>query len=275
MDTLRHLLGPAKPLSPGALSPITRRTRVLTLAALLFIALFAWYLLWQSAAVMTTMRGHGLLFDLMLAMMQPQMATLYLCAASAMWVVMMLAMMTPAVLPVVATFWQIKRRSAYPMQSHALAFALGYLFVWCLFGVALSVAQWLLHRGAVLSMDMLAAGPVLSAALLIGAGMYQLTPSKLACLRHCQNPLSFLLTHWRDHLTGAARMGLTHGIYCLGCCWALMFLMFVGGVMSVGMMTLISVFILAERLLPASHWVTHVPGLVLVAWGAWLLALTL
>ncbi len=243
--------------------------RALAVAALTAVAAISWLLLWKSAALMTEMRGQGLLFDLMMAMMYPQAAPLYLLAASLMWTVMMLAMMTPAVLPLVATFWNMKRNGTPRQTSHGVAFAASYLFVWCAFGVLLSMTQWLLHRGAVLSTHLLAASPALGANFLISAGLYQLTPVKAACLRHCQNPMSFLLAHWRDGWRGALRMGFKHGFYCLGCCWALMLLMFVGGVMSVGVMALISVFILAERLLPPSRWTSYLPGMILVAWGAW------
>lgn len=220
--------------------------------------------------MMSTMRGHGLLFDLMLAMMQPQATAPYLAATSLMWVVMMLAMMTPAVLPVVLTFWRLTRGAAEHRSRDGVLFGVSYLVVWCGFGVLASLLQWALHRGALLDTQLLAAtAPVLGAGLAITAGLYQLTPFKAACLTHCQTPIGYLMGHWREGALGAVRMGLGHGSYCLGCCWALMLLMFVGGVMSVGTMVLISAFILLERVLPPGRWVTAAPGALLIAWGAW------
>ena len=243
--------------------------RLVALAGLLCVAAIAWVLLWRSAAVMSSMAGDGVMFDLMMTMMRPERTGPYAVATALMWLVMMVAMMTPAVLPVLLTFWQLDRGSPARSAQHGVIFGVSYLLVWCGFGLLLALLQWGLHRGAVLHTHLLTAGPLVAACLLIAAGIYQLTPLKAACLAHCQSPLAFLLSHWRDGASGAMRMGITHGSYCLGCCWALMLLMFVGGVMSVGFMALISLFMLLERVLPARRWSTWVPGGFLLTWGAW------
>jgi len=244
-------------------------SRALALVGLLVISLIAWIFLWQSAVAMTQMTGDGMLQALAIAMMQPAAAHTYLPAAGLMWVVMMIAMMTPAVLPIVLTFWRLARGATRPSTAHGLAFTVGYLLVWSGFGLFLTLLQWGLHQAAVLHGMDLALEPQLAAWLLVAAGIYQLTPLKTSCLAHCQSPLGFLLSHWRDGLVGAVRMGYSHGLYCLGCCWALMLLMFVGGVMSVGCMALIGLFILLERLLPPRRWATYAPGLLLITWGVW------
>ena len=113
----------------------------------------------------------------------------------------------------------------------------------------------------------LSTGAMLAGAILIGAGIYQLSPLKEACLNSCRSPLGFVLTNWRDGRLGALRMGSQHGLYCIGCCWVLMLLMFAGGTVSVPTMAALSIFILSERLLPTSVWVSKVPGVLLVAWG--------
>ena len=140
------------------------------------------------------------------------------------------------------------------------------------FAVLASVLQWTLHRAALLHGHLLTAGPPLAGALLVAAGLYQLTPLKTACLARCQSPLGFLLSHWREGASGALHMGVRHGAYCLGCCWALMLLMFAYGVMSAAAMALLTVFVLAERLLPPGPWSAKLPGLALVGWGMWTMA---
>jgi predicted metal-binding membrane protein len=187
-----------------------------------------------------------------------------------MWVVMMSAMMTPAVVPVVLVFQRLdRRRSAAAARLDGALFALGYLVAWSGFALLATLAQWTLHRAALLHTHALAAGPSLAAAILVAAGAYQLTPFKTACLRHCQAPLGFLLSHWEEGAAGALRMGMHHGRYCVGCCWVLMLLMFVAGVMSVAAMAILSLFVLGERLLPPGPWTAKIPGVILIVWGVW------
>jgi predicted metal-binding membrane protein len=246
-------------------------SRLLVLGGFLAIAGLAWIFLFQSEIAMTTMARDHWLAGMMMAMMQPHAATLYLTATAAMWLVMMIAMMTPAVLPVVLMFTRVDRGNAAHRTRDSALFGASYLVVWGIFGIAMAVLQWGLHRGAVLQTHLLEAGPVFASSLAIAAGFYQLTPLKSTCLSHCQSPLGFLMSHWRAGALGAIHMGFTHGAYCLGCCWALMFLMFVGGVMSVGAMVVISLYILFERLLPAGPWMTKFPGALLIGWGVWTL----
>ncbi len=224
---------------------------------------------------MASMQGDGIMLALAYAMMEPAATLPYLVASALMWVVMMGAMMTPAVLPITMVFVRLDRvRHGRSLPLGGLLFAAGYLGVWSLFALAATVLQWVLHRAALLHTDALAMTRPLAGIILIGAGLYQLTPFKGACLAHCRTPMAFLLGHWRDGTGGAFRMGLHHGTFCLGCCWALMLLMFVSGVMSVGAMAVLSLFILAERLLPG-RWAAEVPGVVLLGWGAWTLAAAL
>jgi predicted metal-binding membrane protein len=205
-------------------------------------------------------------------MMRPIPVVPYLSVTALMWIVMMSAMMAPAVLPVVVLFQRLDRqRGGGHLGADGALFAGGYLLVWFGFAIALTLLQWWLHRAALLHTHVLAAGPPIAAAILLGAGLYQLTPLKRACLKHCQTPVAFLLAHWEEGRAGALRMGLRHGAYCLGCCWALMLVMFVGGVMSVATMAVLSVFVLAERLLPPAPWTASLPGVALIAWGTWTL----
>jgi len=243
--------------------------RWITVAALAVVCALSWLLLARSAAVMSSMSGEGVLLDLASAMMRPAATVPYLGATALMWLVMMAAMMTPALLPVLLLFSRLDRGP--DARAHGALFAAGYLAVWLAFGLLATALQWALHRAALLHGHALLAGPALAGGLLLLAGVYQLTPLKIACLAHCQSPVAFLLAHWQAGAAGAWRMGVHHGRFCLGCCWALMLLMFVGGVMSVAAMAVLSAFVLAERLLPPGPWSSKVPGVVLLAWGAWTL----
>ena len=245
--------------------------RLVVAAALAITAVVCWWLLARSAAVMASMQGGGPLLALADAMMEPAAPAPYLVASALMWMVMMGAMMTPAVLPITLVFVHLDReRRGRALPIDGLVFSAGYLAAWMLFALLATVLQWVLHRAALLHSDAMATGAPLAGGLALVAGVYQLTPLKEACLAHCRTPMGFLMSHWRDGTAGAFRMGLEHGGYCFGCCWALMLLMFAAGVMSVTAMALLSLFILAERVLPG-RFAAQVPGLVLVAWGAWTL----
>jgi predicted metal-binding membrane protein len=150
-----------------------------------------------------------------------------------MWAVMMVGMMTPSAAPVLLLFAATyARRAEGGGRASVPMFGLGYIAVWVAFSACATLAQWALHDAALLSPMMAAASPRLSGALLIAAGAYQLTPLKRACLMHCQTPIGFLMSHWRDGAVGAFQMGLRHGVYCLGCCWPLMGVLFAVGVMN-------------------------------------------
>ncbi len=248
--------------------------RLIIAAALAVVGSLCWWMLGRSAAVMASMQGDGILLALASAMMEPSATAPYLAASALMWIVMMGAMMTPAALPITLVFVRLDReRHGRALPLEGVLFAAGYLTAWALFALVATALQWALHRAALLHTDALAIGRPLAGAILIVAGLYQLTPLKEACLAHCRTPMGFLLSHWRDGPGGAFRMGLRHGGSCLGCCWALMLLMFVAGVMSVTAMAVLSVFVLAERLLPG-RWAAQVPGAALLGWGVWTLART-
>jgi predicted metal-binding membrane protein len=151
------------------------------------------------------------------------------------------------------------------------AFAAGYILAWCGFSVGATLLQWGLAEAALLSPMMVSASPWLGGAILIVAGVYQWTPLKYACLRQCRSPLAFLMEHWQPGMPGALRLGLRHGLYCVGCCWALMLLLFVGGVMSLLWIGAITAFVLMEKLAPYRAQGGRLSGLALVLAGAWVL----
>ncbi len=240
--------------------------RGLTLSALLAVAAIAWGLLIRSEATMRSMAGDGPLLALMHLMMRPAEPLPYFLAAALMWVVMMVGMMTPAVLPMVTVMRGMTRAPA--RERDALLFAAGYLVGWSLFGVLAALLQLWLHGRGLLHGHLLALGARGAGVVLLAAGIYQVTPWKEACLRHCRSPIGFFLEHWAAGPWGALGMGVRHGLYCVGCCWVLMLLMFAGGTMSVLTMAALGAFILAERLLPAGPWVSRLPGAVMMLWGA-------
>ncbi len=232
----------------------------------------AWGFLIASENAMDTMRGDGLAGRLMLYMMAPEVGSSYIAAAALMWLAMMLAMMMPAAAPVTTVFMRMGGERSALGVGHAASFVVGYFVAWIGFGIVAAIFQRSLHSAGLFETHMLNLQALLAGAILVGAGLYQLTPLKDVCLAHCRTPMGFLLGHWRDGRWGALRMGTEHGMYCLGCCWALMLLMFAGGMMSVIVMALISVFILLERLLPDGPWVTKLPGLAMIAGGIYLIA---
>jgi predicted metal-binding membrane protein len=191
-----------------------------------------------------------------------------------MWANMMVAMMIPSAAPMVLTFAMVNRKrgqSDWPLGPTGI-FLSGYLSVWVAFSLLVAVLQWMLHAGALLSPRMVSSSPIFGGALLIAAGIFQWTPWKRACLTHCRSPLTFLMTGWRDGKSGAWVMGLQQGAYCTGCCWVLMLLLFVAGVMNLLWIAVITVFVLVEKFVPKGLWLGRMAGAGLIGWGIWMLA---
>ncbi len=186
-------------------------------------------------------------------------------------------MMLPSATPRLLLFHTLQRNrrergtGAASPGVRVAAFVLGYLLVWTAFSVAAALAQWLLHRGLLVSPAMASASPWLSGGLLVTAGAFQLTPLKDACVGRCRSPLSFLTSHWREGTAGALRMGAHHGTWCVGCCWALMALLFVLGVMTLLWVAALALFVLVEKTLPHGRWVTRGGGALFLGWGGWVL----
>src|SRR6266481_7860633 len=256
----------------GALAAVLRHDRAVVLGSLGFVILLAWvYLLAGAGVGMETMdMGAGR----MMAMM-PEWTLAYGLVVFAMWAVMMVAMMLPSAAPVTLLIASLakKRREADTARGFTTApFVLGYLGVWLGFAAVATLLQWQLDAAELLSETMALAGTMVAGSVLVLAGIYQWTPLKQACLRHCRSPLDFLLHHWRDGALGALVSGARHGTFCLGCCWMLMALLFVGGIMNLAWIAGIALLVLIEKTLPWGRRVSQVTGAVLVAWGAVTLA---
>ncbi len=183
-----------------------------------------------------------------------------------MWFVMSIAMMLPTAAPAILTFSDLAERARHTTRPLSEgAFVTGYLLAWLAFCALATLAQWgistvsqHLHR---------ATHDWVFGALLLLAGAYQFAPLKQACLTKCRNPMTFFIAHWREGLAGALRLGLHHGAYCVGCCWALMLLMVATGTMDLGFTAGLTVLMLIEKVLPAGLWIGRAVGVALVAWG--------
>lgn len=223
------------------LKSLLSRDSLIVALALVAAAILAWAWLLKSSS--GAMAGMG----------PPPLSAAYVLPTFAMWVIMMIAMMIPSVAPMILLHSRINRaetQSARTFQS--LLVALAYLLVWTAFSAGAAFAQSLLVRAGALSGMALTLGPRTAAAvLLLGAAAYELTAAKRLCLDRCQAPMLFILSYWKPGAAGALRLGLKHGLYCLGCCWALMLLLFVGGVMNLAWVALLGIIVLGEKYAPA------------------------
>jgi predicted metal-binding membrane protein len=248
------------------------RDRIAVLSGLAVVTLAAWTYLALNARRMPmhdSMSGGGM-GDAMGAMTDIRAWTAGTFGLTlVMWMAMMVAMMVPTATPMTLIYAAVARKAA--MQQNPVAptfvFVAGYVAMWSAFSIAATTAQSLLDRWALLSPMMVSNSALLGGGLLIVAGLYQLTPLKRACLEHCRSPAHFIARHWRGGTPGAFVMGLRHGAYCLGCCWALMALLFVGGVMNLLWVAAIAVFVLVEKTLPFAEIGGRIAGGAMVALG--------
>ena len=187
-----------------------------------------------------------------------------------MWAVMMVGMMSASAAPVLLLFAGMQRsREQQHIAPSVPLFGLGYAAVWIGFSAAAALAQWMLLDATLLSPALATSSRLLGGAILIAAGLYQLSPAKSSCLRRCQSPLGFLMSNWRDGARGAFQIGLRHGSYCLGCCWALMLVLFVVGVMDLRWVAALTVFILLEKTGRGGLYVARAGGVLMIMAGVW------
>jgi predicted metal-binding membrane protein len=233
--------------------------RILLYAGLAALTALAWLYLVRMPMTPQDLGGLG---ARMLSALPPRLADLWLTFM--MWAVMMVAMMVPSASPMVMAYARIaSARGGHPALRVWL-FASGYIAIWTLFSAAATAIQFALLHWSLIS-NALITTPLASAAILAATGIYQLTPLKQVCLGRCQSPIGFLMTHWRDGAAGALRVGLMHGAFCAGCCWMLMALLFVAGVMNLAWVAAISVFVLLEKATSWGRAIANVSGIALIA----------
>jgi len=247
---------------------------MIVLSALLLLTAFAWSYVIRLADDMASpsaMPG--------MSVMAPAFApwtTVHFLFMFAMWAVMMVGMMTPSAAPMALIYAQVARRSASLGQAFAPVgwFVTGYLLAWILFSALAALAQWGLESLALLTPMMMSASRPFGAVVLLVAGAYQWLPIKDSCLSHCRSPLSFVQRHggFQPQARGSLRLGFTHGMYCIGCCWAFMLLLFVGGVMNLLWIAALMIFALLERLIPGGRMFSRLAGLGAMITGVWMLA---
>ena len=251
---------------------VLQRERAIVATALAALVLLSWFYLWEGAGMgMSALDMTSLsLFPHLQEDMMGEMESAWPVVA-AMWWVMMIAMMTPSAAPLVLLYGRVLRHHA---SSDVTALvpssfvAAGYLGVWLAFSLgAASLQEALVDAGHLSGMMLWSKSAALSAAVLAAAGAYQLSPLKQACLAQCRSPVQFLTRYWRPGRTGAFLMGVRHGAYCVGCCWLLMALLLVGGIMNLLWIGALTAIVLVEKLSPAGDRVGKVLGLVLLAWA--------
>ncbi len=247
---------------------LLRRQRIVIGVALFGLTALAWAYLYRLNLDMP-----GAALAQMALAPAPSWTVLEFVTMLVMWWVMMLGMMLPAAAPMILTFATVSRRRRDRGQAYVptAVFAAGYLLAWGGYSLAATLVQGLLERAGLLTAMMTSASPLFGGLMFVAAGIYQLTPLKYACLAHCRSPFEFILNRWRDGAGGALRMGLGHGLYCLGCCWAVMALLFVGGVMNLLWVAALAAFVLAEKLLPVGVWMSRAGGVAMTLCGLWLI----
>jgi len=268
-------------MTDSGLEAVLRRDRLVVAGALGVVVALAWgYVLWLAADM--DMGGMDMSGFRMIpsgtGLMAPATApwkAIEFGFVFAMWAVMMVGMMMPSAAPMILMYARAGRHGKTVGKPLAATgwFAAGYVLAWIGFSLAATVVQWAIERAALLDSQMETGSKILGGAVLIAAGIYQWSPLKDVCLVQCQTPLQFLIRHggFRSDVPGCLLLGLRHGVYCVGCCWALMALLFVVGVMNVLWIALLSMLVLFEKWAPFGRWVARSAGVVCVAWGVWML----
>lgn len=253
---------------------VLRRERWVISATLAAIAAVAWVYMIHEARAMDVRGVCECLGMQMGGMGLSDWSASSLLPLFLMWAGMMVAMMLPSAAPMILTFAAVSRNRRAQQRPYVPVsiFVAGYVAVWSAFSALAAVAQWVLHRAALLSPGMASTSAWLGGLLLLAAGIFQFTPLKRTCLAYCRAPLDFILTSWREGSGGAFRMGVEHGLFCTGCCWALMSLLFFAGVMNILWIAGLTILVGLEKLLPRDRWLSAAAGVILTAWGAVIIA---
>jgi predicted metal-binding membrane protein len=264
------------------LEGLLRKDNAIVIAALVALTVVAWAYLVVLSLEMSEgdmrLMGMGIMGDMggesaMSVSPQPWTPITFLLMLL-MWWVMMVGMMVPSAAPMILLYAAIQRKKLSdenPVLRTGL-FTLGYLLSWLAFSLVATSLQWYLGRMALLSPTMVSTSAYLTAAIFAVAGLYQLTPLKRSCLANCSSPIRYLSTHWRNGNSGGLLMGVQHGTYCVGCCWCLMGLLFIGGIMNLLWVAVIAIAVLLEKVLPNSRLIVRVTGAIMLAFSIYILS---
>jgi predicted metal-binding membrane protein len=269
-----------------AVEALLKRDRAIVAASLLVTILLAWLYLAHLASEMAAMHAPDAMSGMesmpgmegmpgmesagaALTEPDPRAGVVRFALTAVMWIVMMVGMMLPSAAPTILLFSAVERKQAPAGRPHARTalFVLGYLIVWSAFALLAAAAQMALAAAGLVSPEMSTTSALLGGALFVAAGVYEWSVWKQRCLAHCRSPIEFLARHVRPGDLGALRAGAIHGAYCVGCCWALMLLLFVGGVMNLLWVAALAAIVLAQKLLPRGEWLSRFGGLALVLCG--------
>jgi predicted metal-binding membrane protein len=273
-SSLHRTPAPASADISPRLERLIHRDRVIAAVAVAILTLFAWVYLGRMAVAMRAAATEAEMHTAMGMTGMGDWGPGDIASLFVMWVVMMAGMMLPSAAPMILLVASTHRRQGGPRaQIRTAAFATGYLVAWTEFSLAAALVQAALHAGALMSSSMATQSMLVSGGIFLAAGVYQWLPLKHACLTHCRSPLHFVSEHWREGVSGAFTLGLQHGLFCIGCCWVLMALLFAAGVMNLGWVAAIGALVLVEKLLKHGPLVGRVAGVLFVVWGMYLVTL--
>ena len=241
------------------------KSESVTFNLLIFTALVGWGLLAWAALDMTNPLA------MLMMPMSSQWSAANIIAIFIMWSLMMMAMMLPSAAPMILTFAGLSRQNR--MKFSTISFTGAYLVIWVFFSVGAVIIHWLLQHTGLMSAKMVSSSELLSGILLITVGVLQFSPLKKSCLKHCRSPIGFLMTDWRKGIKGAWIMGFRHGWYCLGCCYALMLILFVGGVMNLAWVAALTLAVAIEKMTPRGESIAQLLGGALILAGVLKIAL--
>ncbi len=255
---------------PSTLELILRKDRVFLIGGLIALTALSWWYIIYLYHQMYPMNMDALFFAMP---MNPQWTLVDFVLLFLMWLVMMIAMMTPSIAPLVLVFAMVNRRKQEVQNPYTPTGFLvtGYFLVWAVFSLIATLLQWGFQKIEWLNPEMIVTNKIVAAFILIAAGLFQFTALKVRCLNHCRNPIDFIHKKWKNGQGGALRMGIENGFYCLGCCWVLMALLFVTGIMNVLWIALLAIFVLIEKLFPRARLISYTAGFVLMVYGGFVL----
>lgn len=259
-------------MTAGLAGAIFKRDRTIVIAGLAGVIALSWAYMVHTAWDMMSSMDMNASMEMGMQMALPDLhpwGMVDFAFVFLMWTVMQIAMMTPSAAPMVLTYARFGRQNQQEQAPFLITaiFFLGYILVWAASSAGATIAQWGLHTAALLSPMMVSTSPLVGGIILVSAGIFQFTSLKHACLHHCRTPMGFMMTEWREGKRGALVMGLRHGGFCVVCCWLLMALLFVAGVMNLLWIAAIAAYVLIEKVVPYGHWVSRTIGLFIILLG--------